>query len=754
MGILNFQQKKAVEVIDGPLILLAGAGSGKTRTLVSRIVYLIENGVSPASILAMTFTNKAAKEMKNRVTALVSHDFSGEWGQPWMGFSSVSPEVSTFHSFCLKLLRTESEAMGFTKPPVVYDSADQLSLLKKIVKELNLTGRLGDPKAYQSAINYAKTQAWGPEDVEANYKWSAFQEKFIQVYRLYQSTVQANQALDFGDIILRTYFLLKANSEVLERYQDKFRYLMVDEYQDTNRAQYLLVSLMAQKYKNLCVVGDEDQSIYGWRGADIRNILEFQRDYPNAQLIRLEENYRSTKTIISAASKLISNNKDRYDKTLFTNNEDGDPICLATLSDEREEAEYIAGEIRERVDNSGLNYEDVSIFYRSHAQSRVIEEIFRRESIPYRIVGGIAFYDRKEIKDLIAYLRLLSNSEDSLSLSRIINVPTRGIGNLTLQKLESHARKNNRSLFQTIEKIVGGTVDFLSAGVVKKLKVFHTLITSLQVMAQKGSLSDIYKSILEETGYLESLQVQNTEESLSRIENLKELSTVIQNFEEEYNPEANEGGGLLLNFLNQISLESAVLEKEETGGCVSLMTLHSSKGLEFPVVFLVGCEEGIFPTRRAMEDPDPKMIEEERRLCYVGMTRAKKYLTLTHVSLRRIYGQVQVSVPSRFLREIPTELTIVVDRSRHDGSARYAQRRGTFRGKKNNSYDDGDSQVDIQADYGSSSLYVGCAVQHRIFGMGTIAKLEGSAQDRKVTITFKGRQKKKFLVKHVELEFI
>lgn len=768
---LNPAQREAVLATEGPVIVLAGAGSGKTKTLTARVVHLIASGVDPSSILAVTFTNKAANEMKERVANAISRSGLalgfGHWVEPWMGFSRTTPEVSTFHSFCLKLLRAEASAASLSPNFVIYDDSDQLSALKRIVDLLNLSGRLGNAKAYQAAINHAKTQAWGPADMAEQGRPGPFQERLVEVYELYEAALREASAVDFGDIIVRAYQLLAACPDILEKYQDRFQYLMVDEYQDTNRAQYLLISLLARKRKNLCVVGDEDQSIYKWRGADIRNILDFQEEYGNAKLVKLEENYRSTKMIIEAAAHVIRHNKDRYDKVLFTNNPQGDPIKVVELADERAEGDYVSRAIREALARDPrLSPREVAVFYRSHAQSRALEEALRKDRIAYKIIGGVAFYERKEIKDVLAYLRLAANPHDSVGLERVINVPARGIGKATVDKLAEHARKAGLSLYGALEEVVRGQVDLVAAGATKKLQSFYDFLENVRAGVATESLSGIYQRVVHDSGYIAELKAEETEEAKARIENLEEFYSVVQNFEEEFKARGlGPADGMLRNFLSQVTLESQVLEAAENGdqGFVSLMTLHSSKGLEFPMVFLVGCEEGIFPSKRALEESEweDSAIEEERRLCYVGITRAKRNLTLTYASVRRIYGQVQVSPPSRFLEEIPATHKTVESKSHVAPTVSWSAKSARESRGSGLRYDYRDSQADhahveVEAVHGDTgeTLEIGRKVLHAVYGKGTIRAIEGADADRKVTIEFSGYQKKKFLVRHVKLEFL
>ncbi len=773
---LNERQREAVEATEGPVIVLAGAGSGKTKTLITRVAHLIYKGVAPHQILAVTFTNKAAAEMKHRVQAVMSRSVEGRWAEPWMGFSSSFPEVSTFHSFCVKLLRAESHRLGFQRPFMIYDDDDQLSLLKKIVEDLGQDSK--QAKRFKGAIDQLKCQALGPEDVDPKDFFGPFGDQLVKVYSRYQENLKANHAFDFGDLIVEAYKLLRNHKDLLEKYQDRFRYLMVDEYQDTNRAQYLLVNLLAAKYRNICVVGDEDQSIYKWRGADIRNILDFQKDYPEAQMVKLEQNYRSTQNIIKAASAVIRNNKGRYEKTLWTANEPGEKIRWVQLPDERAEAEFVGKEIQKYLNRfPEFSFADVAVFYRSHAQSRALEEVFRRLRISYKIVGGVGFYERREIKDVLAYLRVLVNPDDSVSLLRIINVPARGIGKTTLDKIETYAFEKRLSLFAGLRKML--EEGELPPSAKKKLFEFVKLLDSFRELAKRSHVSNVYHHILEATGYVNELKAENTDESKARIQNLEEFDTVIQFFEEEAKTRGlGPEDGLLQGFLNQVTLEASLLEKDEEEsrtGAVSMMTLHSSKGLEFPLVFLVGCEEGIFPSRQAMDEEGfgEEGIEEERRLCYVGLTRAKRKLFLTNAAIRRIYGQVQVASPSRFLSEIPADLLEAeIIRGESTSSqfgvrAQWERERSNYSWKKSNSptsssgdsrkYDYDDAQPTykvMSAETDGESIRVGQKVKHASYGLGTVKSLEGSPSDRKVTIEFSGRMLKKFSLKHVQLESV
>jgi DNA helicase-2/ATP-dependent DNA helicase PcrA len=779
---LNDRQREAVLATEGAVIVLAGAGSGKTKTLITRVAHLIQKGVAPSQILAVTFTNKAAAEMKERVVRLLGEMGGGmdhmRWAQPWMGFSGYMPEVSTFHSFCVKLLRQEAAAIGFTRPFVIYDDDDTMSLLKKICEEFDIDTK--NAKGFKNLIDQFKCQAIGPAEMNPQEFLGPVGPQLQKVYTRYQEVLRSSHAFDFGDLIVEAYKLLRDRPEILERYQDRFRYLMVDEYQDTNRAQYLLVGLLAKKYKNICVVGDEDQSIYKWRGADIRNILDFQRDYPNATIVKLEQNYRSTQTIINAATAVIKNNESRYDKTLWTANEVGEKIQWIQVPDERAEADTVAREIQKWM-SKHRSHQDVAIFYRSHAQSRAMEAALGKARIPYRIVGGVGFYERREIKDALAYMRVLVNPDDSVSLMRIINVPARGLGKTTLEKVEAFATARRLSFFAGLRKMLEEGASELPPSAKKKLADFVKMLDGFRDLAARSSVGEVYHHILEATGYVAELKAENSDEAKGRIQNLEELDTVILSFEQDAEARGlTPQDGLLQGFLNQVTLEASLLDKAEESatGAISMMTLHSSKGLEFPLVFLVGCEDGIFPSRRAIDEnnTDPDAIEEERRLCYVGITRARKKLVITSAQMRMIYGQVQVSEPSCFIKEIPEEFLELEVQQRTDGygfgstSSQFRSSREASYRKPAVSYTKGDSRrydysdsdapdapptyVVKTAETASGGIRVGQKVRHESYGVGTVKSLEGSESDRKATIEFGGRNVKKFSLKHVQLEFL
>ncbi len=750
---LNPPQREAVLHTQGPLIVLAGAGSGKTKMLTSRIAYLIEScGVAPYQILAVTFTNKAAQEMRERVASYLQ-SFTNQ------------PEIGTFHSVCVRILRREAEKTPFTQPFVIYDDGDQLSLIKSVLRKLNLDEKTTNPKAIQGSINRFKCDATEPHEIKpASNRYD--EEKLKLIYTHYQQELFANNAVDFGEILCMTYRLLRDHPEIRKRYQDRYRFIHVDEYQDTNRVQYLLLSLLARTdfggHKNICVVGDEDQSIYKWRGADIRNILDFETDYPGAKLVKLEQNYRSTQTIISAASHVIKNNLKRKNKTLWTENPQGLPISRIQFPDERAEAETVVSEIKKLCENEGYAFEDFAVFYRTHAQSRQFEDVLRREKILYKIVGGLRFYDRKEIKDVLSYFKVIMNPQDSVSLKRIINVPGRGIGKVTLDKIEELASLGGG--FWGALQQAAQDPSVTSGGTARKLAQFVALIERLIREQPRLKLSELYHLILDETGYIRDLKSENSIEASTRVENLQEFDTLLQEFEEDQLKNLGEEEAVLKKkellplFLEQSTLVTEVEGQKDFGRGVSLMTLHSSKGLEFPAVFLVGMEEGLFPSLRIWEEEDPEAIEEERRLCYVGMTRARERLYLFHVSVRRIWGNISYQEPARFFTEIPDEFMEFRDLTygaSEKSSASSWNHSGSYSG-----YSSGGQPHSVKkpASLGARTAtpvlqeesFIGQKLDHPDYGMGSVVFLEGAGEDKKLTIEFRGRQKKKFLYKYLK----
>ena len=631
---LNTEQKNAVLHDEGPLLILAGAGSGKTRVLTNRIAYLIkEQGVMPYNILAITFTNKAAREMRERIDNLIGNLGNDMW-------------VGTFHSICIRMLRRDIEKLGYDKSFVIYDTQDQQVVIKECIKELNINDKNFPPKSVLETIGKQKDELIDAARFEKLYSSDFRMGKIAKLYSLYQKKLKSNNALDFDDIIMNTIRLFEQYPEVLEYYQRKFRYVLVDEYQDTNTAQYTLVRKLSEAHGNLCVVGDDDQSIYGWRGANIRNILDFEKDFKGCKTIKLEQNYRSTQNILDAANYVIKNNTGRKSKSLWTDNKGGSKIVICENDNEHEEALYTAREIHRLAMEENRKYREFAVLYRINAQSRVLEEMFMREGLPYKIVGGQKFYDRKEIKDIIAYLRLIQNPADNVSLKRVINVPKRGIGDATVDAAEDLAFESGVSIFS----IVSNAEECPSLRrAANKLANFSTMILKLRTMKQNMGISQLLDMVVEDTGILREYEIENTVEAQSRIENIKELKSVAMEFEKSSEDNSLE------EFLAHISLVSDLDNLEEEQDYVVLMTMHSAKGLEFPVVFIPGLEEGVFPGYRAITE-GPDQLEEERRLCYVGITRAREKLYLSNARFRTLFGNSTYNKPSRFLAEIPEEL--------------------------------------------------------------------------------------------------
>ena len=630
---LNREQAQAVQHTEGPLLILAGAGSGKTKVLTVRIAYLLSQGVNPYEILAITFTNKAAKEMKSRVESLVGDVANRIW-------------LSTFHSFCAKFLRFELDNfLGYNSNFTIYDTSDSQAVIKAALKALNLDDKYYPVGAMIGAISDAKNKLLFASDFRKQAK-DFYQQKVADVYEYYERELRKNNALDFDDLLLVAVKLLQTNVAVLDKYSKRFRYVMIDEYQDTNHAQYLLASLLSNHWKNIAVVGDADQSIYAWRGADIQNILDFEKDYPNCISIKLEQNYRSTKIILDAANAVIDNNEDRPEKNLWTDKTEGAKIQHFTAQSEHEEAAFIGDTIVKKHDIHGVPYGDMAILYRTNAQSRVLEEGLIKRALPYTMVGGTKFYDRKEIKDVLAYLRVLYNPFDDLSLLRIINVPKRSIGATTVSKLQDYARTNGTSLFMTLTQL--HLVDSIKGKTKEKLEEFGILIFTLVAEMDDKSVLDILEAILDRTGYLAQLEESTDPQDQARAENIGELLSVAKDFQDT-NPT-----GTVEDFLEQVALVNDVDSFEQEESKVTLMTLHAAKGLEFPIVFLCGLEEGLFPHSRTLMNPEE--IEEERRLAYVGITRAEKELFISNATTRTVFGRTSAYLPSRFIDEIPSEL--------------------------------------------------------------------------------------------------
>ncbi len=732
---LNPEQLKAVETLEGPLIIFAGAGSGKTRVLTHRIANLIVSGMAePQNILAVTFTNKAAKEMRERALNLL-HKLNI--------YSSQPPLISTFHSFCVQVLRSYIHILDYSPAFTIYDRQDQLALVRKIFKQIKLDTKVYSVQNFLSSINTSKIYGVSPEEFLKEAVHSA-DKKMGEVYNLYEKQMKEANALDFDDLMIKTIQLFKKSPEVLDFYQNELKYIMVDEYQDTSSLQYELIHLLAKKHRNLCVVGDEDQSIYSWRGANIENILNFEQDYPEATVIKLEENYRSTQTIVNAASEVIRNNSIRKEKTLHTNNPVGEKIYAREVLSEYDEGKFVAQSIQEVMKDHSVSYDDIAIFYRTNSQSRALEEELRSYRIPYQIIGGMRFYDRMEVKDLTCYLRLVVNDNDDVSFLRVLNVPTRGIGKVTAEKIINYAHEKNISLIKAAQEICENKM--LNAGSAKKLLTFVNLIQYLRVQCQEQKPAEFLKFMIDHLQFVEYLKFEKPDDYPQRVDNLNELVNVLAKFERERGDEATLG-----QFLEEIALVSDIDELDESQHSVKMMTLHVSKGLEYPYVFIVGFEEGIFPSTQAIESADPSEMEEERRLCYVGMTRAKEKLFLSYTRKRMQWGQELINPPSRFLKEIPDryiEITSAVVRPK------------TFQTKEIYNFEKtslNDPFPDYERPIGdgdTTGFSKGMRVRHPAFGVGTIHMLEGSGEDQKITIMFKNHTMKKFILKYARLERI
>lgn len=629
---LNKEQKEAAMYIEGPLLILAGAGSGKTSTMTHRIAYMIkEKNISPYNILAVTFTNKAAGEMRDRVEELIG--------------SGINMWILTFHSACLRILRNHSEVLGYGRDFTVYDPTDQRTLVKNIIKELNIDGKRFTPAYFLGIISKCKEKRIEPQEYRDIYGSDPKDEQAAKVYEAYQKALKKNNVMDFDDLLLNTVKLFERDEEVLLKYRNRFRYIMVDEYQDTNQIQYMFIKMLAEGHGNICVVGDDDQCIYQWRGADIRNILEFEKDFRNAKVVKLEQNYRSTSNILDAAHSVISHNRGRKPKKLWTQHEEGHKLTYYRADDERDEAYFIAGEIN-RMKTTERKYSDFAILYRTNAQSRTFEEALSRRDIPYRVLGGLRYYDRKEIKDIMCYMRLVQNKADDLALARIINEPKRGIGGKTIEKLRTLADVRGSSLFDTL--LDRQVTSSFSSKVSASLESFTELINSYSAEKDNMKISDLYDGLLVKSGYLKTLEEQKTLEAESRIENLMEFKSVIWDYEEE-DPNIS-----LAEFMERIALLAEVDNHDAGENAVVLMTMHSAKGLEFPFVFMPGMEDGLFPGWRAFDREEG--LEEERRLCYVGITRAKERLWLTGAERRTLYGKTDYTRESQFLREMDKKL--------------------------------------------------------------------------------------------------
>ncbi len=727
---LNKEQKEAVFHTEGPLLILAGAGSGKTRALTHRVAYLIgEKEVKPWNILAITFTNKAAGEMRQRVDQLVD-------------FGSDSVWVATFHSTCVRILRRYIDRLGFDNRFSIYDTDDQKSLMKDICKRLEVDTKIYKERSLLSKISNLKNELISPEEFTLNAGEEYGQKRVAQIYAEYQKQLRGNNALDFDDLIMKTVELFRNCPDVLDAYQERFRYIMVDEYQDTNTAQFQLVRLLADKYRNLCVVGDDDQSIYRFRGANIQNILNFEQVFPDTRVIKLEQNYRSTRNILNAANEVIHHNRGRKDKTLWTENEEGEKLAFRQFPDGFQEAEYVVDDIRKRVRDGQADYRDHAVLYRTNAQSRVFEEKLIYAGIPYKLIGGINFYARKEIKDVLAYLKTIDNGRDDLSVRRIINVPKRGIGATTLNRAQDYADAYGISLYDALMQASGIPGMGRSAG---KILPFTVLIERLRVLGENGSLTELMDYVLEETGYRKELEDEDTQEARERLENIDELISKARAYEDSAEEPTLSG------FLEEVALVADIDGLEADSNYLVLMTLHSAKGLEFPYVYLAGMEEGLFPSRLVGSLPETytEEMEEERRLCYVGITRAKKYLTLSAARQRMIRGEVQYNQVSRFVAEIPEEY---LDEKREKEklaekvkAAAYAQAKQAFRAR---SFEP--KQFTVTKAEGLSYT-VGDRVRHIKFGEGVVKDIAEGGRDYEVTVDFDRAGVKKMFASFAKL---
>ena len=753
---LNDKQKEAVLATEGPCLVIAGAGSGKTKVLTHKIAYLIsEKNVKPYNILAITFTNKAASEMKQRVEKIVG-DVAQEM---WMG---------TFHSICVRILRRFIDRIGFDTSFLIFDTSDQKTVVKECLKALNIDDKTFSDRSVLSEISNAKNEMLTPKAYQAKYSGEFRKEKIGQVYELYQKRLRENNAIDFDDIINYTIDILSENPDVLQYYTEKFKYVLVDEYQDTNKAQFTLVTILASRYGNITVVGDNDQGIYSFRGADISNILNFEKDFPGTKIIKLEQNYRCTGNILKAANAVIKHNENKYEKKLWTENEDGSLPCLYQAEDEYDEANYVVKQIEHLKTEEYLKPKDFVILYRMNAQSRAIEDILRRENIPYKIVGGLKFYERKEIKDTIAYLRLIHNTSDNLSLKRIINEPKRGIGKTSLDKIQEISDRTGTSMYEIIKHAEEFDLNRVKANA----EEFINLIEELRLKKQELSISELLKEVLNKSGYTRALELENTVEAETRMQNLEEFLTVAIEFEEE------SADNTLPEFLESITLSSDVDEMQDEDNTVTLMTLHSAKGLEFPVVFLVGMEEGIFPGYKSIGEP--KELEEERRLFYVGITRAKQFLHLTCAKHRTIFGSTSYNAVSRFIKEIPDNLLDGVvnndqeekfnDMSynweygktsagkvttyKFDEAKNEIKQKSTYQFRTAESFLSSLSQKQANSGVDITKYKEGMRIYHKKFGEGIIQKIEAEGDDYKLDIQFDKSGHKRLMTKFANLEII
>lgn len=736
---MNDKQAEAVLTTEGPLLVMAGAGSGKTRVLTHRVAYLIEEqGVNPWNILAITFTNKAAREMQERVGKLLGESARDIW-------------VSTFHALCVRILRRDIDKLGYNRAFTIADTSEQRTLMKRICSELNVDTKKYDPRAILSAISNAKNAMQTATDYAAlnSHANNPLNQIVAKAYVLYQKELENSQALDFDDLIMKTIELFEKDPETLEYYQNKFHYIHVDEYQDTNDAQYQLVTLLAAKYKNLCVVGDADQSIYGWRGANMNNILNFERDYPEAHTVMLEQNYRSTQTILKAANEVIANNLVRKEKNLWTENGTGEKISYYRAQNEHDESQFVVSKIQAEISEHGYHYNDFVVLYRTNAQSRMIEETFMKSTVPYTMVGGHKFYDRKEIRDILAYLTLIVNPRDAMSFERVVNTPKRGIGPGSVDKLRQFANENGWSLLEAAQNVT--LANAISARIRAKIEDFGRLMADLTKEADYLTITELTDEILTKSGYLQMLKAENDLQAQTRQENLEEFKSVTQEYDQKHGEDEGDNRQKLMNFLSDLALVSDQDDVDEEAPKVTLMTLHAAKGLEFPVIFLVGMEEGIFPLYRSLSNE--KELEEERRLAYVGITRAKRKLYLTNAYSRMLYGRVQRNQPSQFVEEINDDLIKFENadssgkaKSMNTPFAKAAAQATTFTAQRRaHGLKHSAKQESTGTGADKKAWKVGDKVQHKKWGQGMVVSVNGSGNDMELDIAFPNEGVKRLL---------
>lgn len=736
---MNDKQAEAVLTTEGPLLVMAGAGSGKTRVLTHRVAYLIEEqGVNPWNILAITFTNKAAREMQERVGKLLGESARDIW-------------VSTFHALCVRILRRDIDKLGYNRAFTIADTSEQRTLMKRICSELNVDTKKYDPRAILSAISNAKNAMQTATDYAAlnSHANNPLNQIVAKAYVLYQKELENSQALDFDDLIMKTIELFEKDPETLEYYQNKFHYIHVDEYQDTNDAQYQLVTLLAAKYKNLCVVGDADQSIYGWRGANMNNILNFERDYPEAHTVMLEQNYRSTQTILKAANEVIANNLVRKEKNLWTENGTGDKISYYRAQNEHDESQFVVSKIQAEISEHGYHYNDFAVLYRTNAQSRMIEETFMKSTVPYTMVGGHKFYDRKEIRDILAYLTLIVNPRDAMSFERVVNTPKRGIGPGSVDKLRQFANENGWSLLEAAQNVT--LANAISARIRAKIEDFGRLMADLTKETDYLTITELTDEILTKSGYLQMLKAENDLQAQTRQENLEEFKSVTQEYDQKHGEDEGDNRQKLMNFLSDLALVSDQDDVDEEAPKVTLMTLHAAKGLEFPVIFLVGMEEGIFPLYRSLSNE--KELEEERRLAYVGITRAKRKLYLTNAYSRMLYGRVQRNQPSQFVEEINDDLIKFENadssgkaKSMNTPFAKAAAQATTFTAQRRaHGLKHSAKQESTGTGADKKAWKVGDKVQHKKWGQGMVVSVNGSGNDMELDIAFPNEGVKRLL---------